>query len=171
MLRGWLIFVVSIGLLGSMMGHLSRGPKGYKLEPRSDLSMATANSSTRSTAEEGTVQLERSDDGHFYADVQINGTTVHALVDTGATGIALSREDARSAGLAPSIGMPEVVGRGANGEVRGEVVKLDRITLGHRSAENMDAVVLDSGEMTLLGQDFLSQFDSVEIHGDTMVLR
>ena len=51
------------------------------------------------------VTLERSSDGHFYADVEINGSTVHMLVDTGAGGIALSREDARSAGIATSIGI------------------------------------------------------------------
>ena len=51
------------------------------------------------------VVLERSGDGHFYADVEINGTPVHMLVDTGASGVALSRDDARSAGIATSIGM------------------------------------------------------------------
>jgi aspartyl protease family protein len=121
--------------------------------------------------QEGTVQLNRSADGHFYADVQINGAQVHALVDTGASGIALSRSDARSAGLATSLAMNEVVGRGADGDVFGERVTLDKVTLGHRSAEDLAAVVLNSGEQTLLGQNFLNQFDSVEIRGDTMVLR
>ena len=36
--------------------------------------------------QEGTVELERDADGHFYADVEINGSTVKMLVDTGATG-------------------------------------------------------------------------------------
>ena len=56
-----------------------------------------------------------------------------------------SRADAGSAGIATSIGMPEVVGEGADGAVHGEIVRLDRVTLGHKTAEGMTAVVLNSG--------------------------
>lgn len=122
-------------------------------------------------SDDGTVEIQRSSDGHFYADVQINGAPVHALVDTGATGVALSRDDARSAGVATSIGMNDVVGEGADGDVRGEYVKLDRVSVGQKTVENVDAVVLNSGQLSLLGQSVLSKFDSVEIHGDTMVLK
>ena len=136
-----------------------------------DAAAAANNVETDMVVEGGTVQLERSDDGHFYADVKVNGATVHALVDTGASAIALTREDARSAGIATSIGMPNVVGQGADGEVFGEQVTLDSVALGHRSVEGMQAVVLNSGQQTLLGQSFLSKFESVEIRGDRMILR
>lgn len=117
------------------------------------------------------VILEREADGHFYADAMINGQTIRMLVDTGATAIALSRDDARRAGVGISIGMPMVVGQGAGGDVHGELVTLDRVSLGGAAAEEMAAVVLDGGETSLLGQSFLSKFDSVEIKGDRMVLR
>jgi aspartyl protease family protein len=126
---------------------------------------------TTTTTSDGSVELQRESDGHFYADVQINGANIRALVDTGATEIALSRADAGSAGIATSIGMPEVVGEGADGAVHGEVVMIDRISLGPKTAETMPAVVLNQGGESLLGQSFLSKFDSVEIHGDTMVLK
>jgi aspartyl protease family protein len=93
------------------------------------------------------------------------------LIDTGASGIALSRDDARTAGLATSIGMNDIVGEGADGEVHGEYVKLDRIELGPLSASGLDAVVLNSGQQSLLGQSFLEKFSSVQIEGDRMVLR
>ena len=35
------------------------------------------------------VELERGSDGHFYADAEVNGHSVHFLVDTGASAIAL----------------------------------------------------------------------------------
>ena len=117
------------------------------------------------------VVLQREGDGHFYADTEINGQKVRMLVDTGATAIALSRDDARRAGVGISIAMPEVVGKGASGDVHGEIVTLDRVALGGAEAENVAAVVLDDGEMSLLGQSFLARFDSVEIKGDRMVLK
>lgn len=123
------------------------------------------------TRQDGAVELQRQVDGHFYADVRINGTYVHMLVDTGASIIALSRNDAQSTAIATSIGMPDVVGRGADGAVHGEVVRLDKVELGPLSAQGLDAIVLNSGEQSLLGQSFLSKFASVEIQGDKMILR
>ena len=120
---------------------------------------------------DGSVELQRNENGHFYADVEINGAQVHMLVDTGATGIALSREDARKAGIATSIGMNDVVGEGADGSIHGEYVTIDRMSLGGKTVEGMHAIVLNNGEQSLLGQTFLAQFASVEMHGDTMTLR
>ena len=132
-------------------------------------------SSSESEAEPGygpqAIVLERASDGHFYADAQVNGQTIRMLVDTGATAIALARDDARRAGVGISIGMPTVVGQGASGDVHGEVVSLDHVTLGEAEAEDLHAVVLDDGQISLLGQSFLSRFESVEIKGDRMVLR
>jgi aspartyl protease family protein len=117
------------------------------------------------------IELSRDSNGYFYADVQINGAPVHAVVDTGATVIALSRDDARAAGIATSIGMNDVVGQGADGVVKGEQVMLDRVTLGQKTAEGVPAIVLSNGGQSLLGQSFLTRFASVKIEGDKMVLR
>ena len=76
-----------------------------------------------------------------------------------------------AAGIATSIGMNEVVGEGADGSVHGEVVTVDRLSLGNAKAEAMPAIVLNSGGQSLLGQEFLAKFASVEIHGDTMTLK
>lgn len=176
MARLYLTFILVAGILSAMVSgggsRSSRSPEDS--EARAERREATSPDSSTSRSSPNSseaVELRREPDGHFYADVEINGTPIRALVDTGASGIALSREDARRAGVGISIGMPEVVGEGASGEVRGERVTLDRVSLGSETAENMRAIVLDSGNLTLLGQSFLSHFDSVEIQGDTMVLR
>ena len=178
MVRGWLVLVFFMGLFVSVLNTAAPSGsdsverfKAKAAESSGEFGGSSSAASSTDGAQDGTVELDRNSDGHFYADVEINGARVHALVDTGATGIALSREDARSVGVAVSVGMPEVVGRGADGDVRGEYVTLDRVALGHRSAENVEAVVLNGGEQTLLGQTFLSKFESVEIRGDKMVLR
>lgn len=177
--RFLLIAFVGFGFLSAMLGRThSRGSSGeneYFAKARAEQEQAyeeaqRANEPTV-ISNDGTVELNRNDDGHFYADVQVNGVLVHMLVDTGASTIALSRDDARSVGIATSIGMNDVVGEGADGNVYGEYVKIDRMELGPKTVQGLDGIVLNSGTQSLLGQSFLAKFASVEIHGDTMVLR
>jgi aspartyl protease family protein len=117
------------------------------------------------------IELTRDGNGYFFADVVINGAPVHMLVDTGATVIALSRNDAQMAGIATPIGMNDVVGQGADGAVKGVEIRLDKVSLGDKTAEGVPAIVLNSGGQSLLGQSFLSKFASVKIEGDKMILR
>ncbi|MEO6580587.1 MAG: TIGR02281 family clan AA aspartic protease [Sphingomicrobium sp.] len=115
--------------------------------------------------------LDRSANGHFFADAQVNGMTVHFLIDTGASGVALTTEDAQRVGLQFSPVEFAAVGTGASGEVRGKLVTLDRVSLGGRSVEGVDGVILEGGGMSLLGQSFLSKMGTIEISGDRMVIR
>jgi aspartyl protease family protein len=174
MLRMYLVILVVIGIGASMMS----GAKRAAPTAQPDVLVVSPNASRADPAiqnvaslDDGSVQLQRNENGHFYADVDINGAQVHMLVDTGATGIALSRDDARKAGIATSIGMNDIVGQGADGSVHGEYVTVDKMSLGGKTVEHMNAIVLNSGDQSLLGQAFLAQFASVEIHGDTMTLR
>jgi aspartyl protease family protein len=176
MRMGLLTMVVMLGLFAAIMTNAvphaaSQSDEVMQVQNANERKAAHQESSIyASRPMDGSVELDRQSDGHFYADVDVNGATLHMLVDTGATSIALSRDDARSAGLAVSIGMPQVVGQGADGDVRGEYATLDRVTLGEKTVEGLPAVVLNSGEQSLLGQSFLSKFQSVEIQGDKMVL-
>lgn len=170
----YLVILVVIGIGASMMSGTKRAAPSAQpdvLVVNPDASRADPAVQNVASLDDGSVQLQRNENGHFYADVDINGAQVHMLVDTGATGIALSRDDARKAGIATSIGMNDIVGQGADGSVHGEYVTVDKMSLGGKTVEHMNAIVLNSGDQSLLGQAFLSQFASVEIHGDTMTLR
>ena len=131
---------------------------------------ASAQTSPTAVAGQGTT-LDRSPDGHFYADAQVNGMPVRFMVDTGATGVALSTEDAQRVGLQFFSSEFSAVGRGASGEVRGKIVTLDRVTLGGKSVEQVSGAILEGSEMSLLGQSFLSRMGTIEISGDRMVIR
>jgi aspartyl protease family protein len=175
-MRMFLVTIFAVGVMASMLGQLPshRSPQEVVIvntAGAADEGGGAQNAAPQSTSQNGSLDIPRSENGHFYADVDVNGTKVRMLIDTGATGIALSREDARSAGIATSIGMNDVVGEGADGSVHGEVVTVDRLSLGNAKAEAVPAIVLNSGGQSLLGQTFLAKFASVEIHGDTMTLR
>ena len=181
MARNYLIVMFFMGLFAAMMSNCTPRTAGTFSSPSAAMTKSestrvvgpssSSGSSSSAYKDGSTVELQRESDGHFYADVQVNGSNLHMLVDTGATGIALSRDDARAAGVATSIGMNDVVGEGADGAVHGEYVKLDNVSLGGTSASGLEAIVLNGGSQSLLGQEFLAKFDSVEIHGDTMVLK
>lgn len=174
MLRAYLVIVVTIGIAVAMLSGRGTAPPSASSEDVhivNPAEQAEASVAPMIANVDGSVQLQRNENGHFYADVDVNGASIRMLVDTGATGIAFSREDARRAGIATSIGMNDVVGQGADGNVHGEFVMVDRISLGPKSVEQMPAMVLNGGEQSLLGQAFLAKFASVEIHGDTMTLR
>jgi aspartyl protease family protein len=119
----------------------------------------------------GPIKLNRRSDGHFYADAKVDGHTIEFLVDTGASGVALAYEDATRAGIDVDPANFYVVGEGASGPVRGQVVRIDEVKLGHQRATHVSGIVMDGGARSLLGQSFLRQFGSVEIRGDTMTLR
>ncbi|MBX3561043.1 MAG: TIGR02281 family clan AA aspartic protease [Sphingomonas sp.] len=113
--------------------------------------------------------ISRAEDGHFYAEAQVNGARIRFLVDTGASLVALTPEDARRAGIA----IGDVTGRaqGAGGEVAFAPVTIDRLAIGPLEARDVRGAVADRLPVSLLGQSFLQRVGSVEMRGDTMILR
>lgn len=119
----------------------------------------------------GRIELPRAPDGHYYLTLEVNGVALRFVVDTGASQIVLSRDDARRAGIDTESLV--YLGRAftANGEVRTAPVRLDRVAVGPIVDRDVRAVVND-GEMpgSLLGMDYLHRFSKVEISGGRLVL-
>jgi aspartyl protease family protein len=117
------------------------------------------------------VTLQRSSDRHFYAEAGVNGNSIRFLVDTGASEIALTEEDARKAGIAVDPSKYELIGHGASGIVRGQFVQLDKLDLGGIRESGVKAVVVQGANVSLLGQPFLENIDEIVIRKGEMVLR
>jgi aspartyl protease family protein len=116
--------------------------------------------------------LPRAPDGHFYAEMRVNGTPVKFLVDTGASMVALTREDAQRIGLQFSDGDFTGTAETASGSVGLKPVMLDRVTLGPLEANGVEAAIVQQGlRQSLLGQSWLKRIGKVTIEGDQMVLR
>ena len=120
----------------------------------------------------GTEQLRAALDGHYYAEAEINGRSVDVMVDTGASMVALTYEDAERAGLRlrPS-DFTARVGT-ANGVAAVAPVTLDRVTIGRITVRNVQAAVTERGRMdkTLLGMSFLSRLERVDISSGRLLL-
>jgi aspartyl protease family protein len=117
------------------------------------------------------VSLQRSSDRHFYATASVNGHDVRFLVDTGASEIALTEDDARKVGIKFDPDRYELLGEGASGFVRGQYVKLDTIQLDGIHEDGVKAVVVEGAAVSLLGQPFLENIDEIVIRKGEMLLR
>ncbi|MCR9274476.1 MAG: TIGR02281 family clan AA aspartic protease [Rhodobacteraceae bacterium] len=124
------------------------------------------------TASEGRIELPRAPDGHYYVNLQVNGTPVRFVVDTGATSMVLTREAARRAGIDDQNLHFLTEAMTANGVVRTARVTLDEVAIGPFTDTRVPAYV-NGGEMqnSLLGMSYLDRFASLQITGGKLVLQ
>ena len=173
--------IIAIGAIACAVGALMPGARhdsGMAAKPAEDAVItrgyttssakysesAYANNASSADYLSGEIVLKRQEDGHFYASPSVNSVPIHALVDTGASVVALTGSDAEAIGLNWDPGAVRAVGRGANGTVMGVRVRLDRVELGNFDVHDVDAIIIPEGlDVTLLGQSFLSRIPNVEI--------
>lgn len=119
----------------------------------------------------GQIEVPRGIGGHFHLVLRLNGEPVEFIVDTGASDVVLSRQDAQRVGI--DLSSLTYLGRAhtANGEVRTAPARVDTVDLGGITDRNL-RVVVNEGEMegSLLGMTYLRRFESLEIRGDRLIL-
>lgn len=119
----------------------------------------------------GQIILPRQADGHYHLVAQVNGTTIEFVVDTGASQIVLTRADAQKIGIDPAELAFTGRAQTANGMVRTAPVRLDTLSVGGITDENLRAVVNESDLFqSLLGMSYLQHFSKVEIQGSQLIL-
>lgn len=120
---------------------------------------------------EDTVTLRRGGDGHFAAEILVNGAPVTFLVDTGASNVVLSRRDAERVGFDPDRLRYTMRAQTANGTVASAPVVLDEMRLGRFVDHDVRAMV-NGGELfsSLLGLSYLNRFSRYSVEGDTLYL-
>lgn len=115
--------------------------------------------------------LEKRSNGHFYVDATVNGQLVNFVVDTGATVIALTVDDARRIGIPFSESGFTVVAQGASGPVRGQNITVASVSVDGKAVMDLEGAVLEGLGQSLLGQAYLSRISSVRMSGDYMTLK
>ncbi len=111
--------------------------------------------------------------GHFIVRAEINNTPVVALIDTGASAVALSAEDAERIGLRAFALNYSVPVHTANGVVKAAPVVLRRIEIDNVLVRDVKAWVMPKGAMrgTLLGMSFLSRLSGFSVDGGKLTLK
>jgi len=120
----------------------------------------------------GKTILKANKNGHFFTRAHINNKSIRVLVDTGATMIALSYEDARKLGLRPTKSDFTIPVNTANGRTYFASAKLRSVRVGRTEERNIKATIAPEGvlDITLLGMSYLKQLKRFEISNGKLVL-
>lgn len=111
-------------------------------------------------------------DGQFWTNARVNSGHVKFLVDTGASSVALTPEDARRAGIRLNQLEYNVPIATAGGENVAAYVTLKSISIGAVTIRNVRALVVPEGLNTsLLGMTFLGELQKVEATPNALILR
>lgn len=118
-----------------------------------------------------TISVPRAGDGHYYLSLEMNGETVSFVVDTGASDIVLTREDAARIGIDPATLRFSGRATTANGTVATARARVDQIALGP-IVDREVPVSVNNGEMreSLLGMTYLNRFERMEFSNGRLLL-
>lgn len=122
---------------------------------------------------DGEVEIRKAWDGHFRAQTQVNGATMTMLIDTGASVVLLTYEDAAAAGLAPeTLAFTQPVTT-ANGRAQVAPVTLAQLNVGVVTLSGVRAAVAEEGKLrtSLLGMSFLGRLQETSFRGDKLLLK
>jgi aspartyl protease family protein len=119
------------------------------------------------------VTLRQRMDGHFEANVDIDGRTIRAIVDTGATSTVLTAADAERAGFEPQALIFNIPVSTANGMASAARVVADELAVGGIIRKNLPLLVAEDGRLdqSLLGMNFIGTLSGFDVRGDRLVLR
>jgi len=116
--------------------------------------------------------IPKSSDGHYWATGQVGGASVRFLVDTGATAVALTPDDARRLGFDPGALSYSSRVITAAGRARAASVKLASLTVAGARIENVDALVIEKGlDSSLLGMTYLGRLASFQATRQALILQ
>jgi aspartyl protease family protein len=117
-------------------------------------------------------QIVKAADGHYWAQAQVDGRWVKFLVDTGASAVALTGDDARRLGIDLAkleYDRPVIT---ANGPTRAATVTLGHVTVAGARVDGVQAMVVPHGLPTsLLGMSYLGRLSRFEATRTALVLR
>ena len=110
--------------------------------------------------------------GHYESDFRLNGVNVRAMIDTGATLVAINESTARRVGL--RLGRADFSGKvqTANGEARAAAVTLDSLQIGAVRVHDVEAVVLEDKALkgALVGMSFLNRLKGYQAADNRLLL-
>ncbi|MCH8203253.1 MAG: TIGR02281 family clan AA aspartic protease [Proteobacteria bacterium] len=119
----------------------------------------------------GAIWVQRAQDGQFWLLGEVNGTEIRFMVDTGASVVVLTMEDAARAGIFVGPADFTAFAQTANGTIAVAPVRIGTLAVGSITEVDLPAIV-NGGELSvsLLGMSFLNRLSGFEVRGDRLYL-
>jgi len=142
----------------------------FRRAPTPTAATATASAAASDAAVHDTLVFRANAHGQVELDAAVNAAPVHFIVDTGATMVTLTMEDAAAAGFGRgdlnfTLGMST-----ANGRVAAAPVTLREVRIGQLELDDVPAAVVPNLPVSLLGMSFLSRLDHWDMRGGTLTI-
>ena len=169
-----LISAISAGVAAQTVIAYSRAHDGAGLRTAQSVASepAQAQAADAEPAEGSPAQVMKAADGHYWAEAAVNGHEVKFLVDTGATAVSLTTDDARRLGIDPASLDYDAKVTTASGPARAARIKLDSVSVAGAQVRDVDALVIETGLQTsLLGMTYLGRLSQFEATQTGMILR
>lgn len=157
------IALAAVGIMSLIAAMFAPRPGDAPARP-----VAAAN--TKSIDVGKALTLSRDGSGQFTLRVDVNGSEVEFLVDTGADVVALTIETAEAARLPVDPASFEPMMQTASGTGNGARYMVDEFRVAGREFRDVEVVVLEGLQTNLLGQSMLKKLGRVELKGDRMVI-
>ncbi len=130
-----------------------------------------ATASVQSANTGWSTQINVSRDGHFYVDAMVSSTPIRFLIDTGASMVALSQEDARRMHLRVDDASYTHSVMTAGGMRRAAKVDLANIRIDDNWFYNVEATIIDGNDdVSILGMSFLRQLENFQFSDRVLTL-
>lgn len=168
-----LVSVIAANALMRLGPRLGADPTPQSAKPRT-VAQPAAPTRAALPLRMGEMRISADRRGQFSTDAEINGARISGMmVDTGATLVALSYEDASAAGLFPAPADYKYQVNTANGVAHVARATLNDVRIGNIVVHNVEAVVGERGALSgsLLGMAFLSKLSRFSVESGALVLQ
>ncbi|MEW6645186.1 MAG: TIGR02281 family clan AA aspartic protease [Pseudomonadota bacterium] len=172
-MRSIMIFAAIMIVAGTLMAELADRLTSAAPAKAATVAPVATQSPQAMASGDRTVTIPRDQRGHFQTDGRIEGQRLNFMVDTGASVVALTENDAARIGMRPSRGDYNATVTTANGTVKGARIRLASLDVGGLVVRDVDALVLPEGVLSenLLGLSYLSRLKRFEFANGQMVLQ
>lgn len=172
-------FIMAAAILCAVLSGLAAAQLDQILSaqpPAQALSYAKLESASTASSQEtaaigGVTAIPKAPDGHFWAEAHVNQTVVRFLVDTGASVVALTPEDARRLGVDPNSLNYDREVMTAMGKTKAAYLIIDSMGVGQSRMHDVEALVIREGLSTsLLGMSYLGRLRRFEATTSSLIL-
>ena len=141
-------------------------------DARGQANAATPTPVHAAAAKGGPAQVLKAADGHYWADALIDGRAVRVMVDTGASVVALTPDDAARLGLRLKADDFSGTVITASGPARAAPIQLQAVAVAGARVEQVEALVVEHGlPHSLLGMSYLGRLSSFSATPAEITLR